>query len=414
MNITKTELILLNSMLSNGIKDYNIELFERYKSKVSHNGQKLYELLKKKNKNVEKWTDSDIKAEGIDRGYVVSVINAEDGYFIKTKEEFEKTLTEFEKEQAKKIAEEMLNLTDVEKLESKIEDLQNVFSSTRKIEKINLAEASKKFFENIDELATKKQVKTRNWLAFNKRVKLYKGDVTIVAGRPGAGKTAFALSLALELAKEGNKGIYFSLEMGEEQIINRLMSQLSMVGIGKFQDASSYKTLQTEEHSKIVKACEHMQTLSKGLQIVSGNFTSGDIYEISKNENIDYIIIDYMQLLQCNQGRGRVEEITYLSMELKRIAMKLQIPVIELCQLSRAIEQRGDKRPMLSDLRESGQLEQDASVVIGLYRDSYYNEDCDDPYKLEVGILKNRHGVCGTLNFDFNGNIQKVNERVGV
>jgi replicative DNA helicase len=226
-----------------------------------------------------------------------------------------------------------------------------------------------------------------------------------------SGKTTFALSLALEFAKNGSKGLFFSLEMGEEQIINRMMSQLSLVPINKFQDSFEAKNLSKEEHGRITNAVEEMQRLADNLQIISGNFSSDDILEIAENDKPEFIIIDYMQLLRATEGRGRVEEITYLSMELKRIAMKLQIPIIELCQLSRAVEQRGDKKPILSDLRESGQIEQDASVVIGIYREAYYNEEAD-PEGMDCIVLKNRNGNTGTMPFKFLGAVQKVYEGV--
>lgn len=230
-----------------------------------------------------------------------------------------------------------------------------------------------------------------------------------------SGKTAYALSLALELAKNGSKGIFFSLEMGEEQIINRLVSQISKVKLQNIQlTGESDKRIRHEfsdvENEMLTRACATLKEYSDNLSIVSGNFSSSDILEIIKDRDLDFIIIDYLQLLTTKGRENRTTEITYLSMELKRIAMKQKIHIFELCQLSRAVEQRADKRPMLSDLRESGQIEQDASCVIGLYREGYYNEEADKT-ELEAGILKNRNGITGTIDFKFYGEIQEVLEK---
>lgn len=325
-----------------------------YKNYFSLEGQKLVELLKDKRKNKEV-IDIEIFLN-LPEDYTRKVLDNGDmdiGTEFATKS-YKELLTELEKNHAKDIAQNIINSNNVSEIAEGIDKLKTVFTKTKQINKINLKEASLKFFKNIDNLDMQNSVKAKNWYRFNKVVKLYKGDVTVIAGRPGSGKTTFALSLALEFAKNGSKGLFFSLEMGEEQIINRMMSQLSLVAINKFQDSFEAKNLSKEEHGRITNAVEEMQRLADNLQIISGNFSSDDILEIAENDKPEFIIIDYMQLLRATEGRGRVEEITYLSMELKRIAMKLQIPIIELCQLSRAVEQRGDKKPILSDLRESG------------------------------------------------------------
>lgn len=382
-----------------------------YKNYFSLEGQKLVELLKDKRKNKEV-IDIEIFLN-LPEDYTRKVLDNGDmdiGTEFATKS-YKELLTELEKNHAKDIAQNIINSNNVSEIAEGIDKLKTVFTKTKQINKINLKEASLKFFKNIDNLDMQNSVKAKNWYRFNKVVKLYKGDITVIAGRPGSGKTTFALSLALDFAKNGNRGLFFSLEMGEEQIINRMMSQLSLVPINKFQDSFEAKNLTKEEHARITNAVEEMQALADNLQIISGNFSSDDILEIAENDKPEFIIIDYMQLLRATEGRGRVEEITYLSMELKRIAMKLQIPIIELCQLSRAVEQRGDKKPILSDLRESGQIEQDASVVIGIYREAYYDEEAD-PEGMDCIVLKNRNGNTGTMPFKFLGAVQKVYEGV--
>lgn len=320
-------------------------------------------------------------------------------------------LTEVKKDYVRNTVKDIEKSGTVEEIEDKLEQLKGIFRKTQVVNKLNIKDMGLKFFENLDKRKDEKTIKTKNWLRLNKNLKFYKGDVTVISGRPGAGKTALALSFALELAKNGNKGLFFSLEMGEEQIINRMMSQVSQVPLQKIQEPSEFEKLHDTEHERLQRGLGELKSLGDNLKVISGNFSSDDILRIVEEEQPEYIMIDYMQLLTTRQGRGRVEEITYLSMELKRIAMKCQIHLFELCQLSRAVEQRADKRPMLSDLRESGQIEQDASNVIGLYREGYYDIEADQN-EMEVRILKNRNGMTGVIKYDFYGEIQKVVERI--
>ncbi len=405
------DLIMYLTFKSKLVTDKVFKEIYSYKKYFSEEGQKLLDIVKSKRQNREVINEDTLL--NCSESYTRLVLDNGDldlGTEFATKT-YKELLTELEKKHAKDIAQKIISSDNVSDMAEGIEKLKTVFTKTKQVNKINLKQAATKFFENIDKLDTQGFVKAKNWYIFNKAIKLYKGDVTVIAGRPGSGKTAFALSLALEFAKNGNKGLFFSLEMGEEQIINRMMSQLSRVPLSKFIDKDEVKKLSKEEHQRITNAVEEMSKISDNLQIISGNFSSDEILEVAENDKPDFIIIDYMQLLRTSEGRGRTEEITYLSMELKRIAMKLQIPVIELCQLSRAVEQRADKVPMLSDLRESGQIEQDASTVIGIYREFYYDEEAD-PEKMDCVVLKNRNGMTGTIPFVFLGNIQKVYERV--
>ena len=225
-------------------------------------------------------------------------------------------------------------------------------------------------------------------------------DFILVAARPSMGKTAFVLNIAQYMAFKKDKAVaIFSLEMSREQLMNRLFSMESKV------DSQSLRTgnLKDEEWSKLIE--------SAGI-IGESNLIIDDTPGISIAEmrskcrkyklehGLDIIIIDYLQLM-TGSGRGsdsRQQEISDISRSLKALARELNVPVVALSQLSRAVEQRTDHRPMLSDLRESGAIEQDADVVMFIYRDDYYNKDSEDKGIAEIIIAKQRNGPIGTVN----------------
>ncbi len=225
-------------------------------------------------------------------------------------------------------------------------------------------------------------------------------DFILVAARPSMGKTAFVLNIAQYMAFKKDKAVaIFSLEMSREQLMNRLFSMESKV------DSQSLRTgnLKDEEWSKLIE--------SAGI-IGESNLIIDDTPGISIAEmrskcrkyklehGLDIIIIDYLQLM-TGSGRGsdsRQQEISDISRSLKALARELNVPVVALSQLSRAVEQRTDHRPMLSDLRESGAIEQDADEVMFIYRDDYYNKDSEDKGIAEIIIAKQRNGPIGTVN----------------
>lgn len=223
-------------------------------------------------------------------------------------------------------------------------------------------------------------------------------DLVLIAARPSMGKTAFALNIAQHVAFKQNRTLaIFSLEMSKEQLVNRMFSLESNV------DAQKLRTgqLNDQEWERLIE--------SAGV-IGKSNLIIDDTPGISVSElrskcrkykleyNLSMIIIDYLQLMS---GTGRTEsrqqEISDISRSLKAIARELSVPVLALSQLSRAVEQRPDHRPMLSDLRESGAIEQDADVVMFLYRDDYYNPDTDKKGVSEIIIAKQRNGPIGTV-----------------
>lgn len=381
------------------------EIF-KYKNYFSDISKKILTGIKYKISNNELVDNSVFNH--VPQEYIDNVINSEAHLL-----DFETFMTELKKEFVKNSTKIIGSSNSVNEIEEELEKLKGIFAKTNKFEKISVDKLGYKFFENVDNKKNQKMIKTRNWVKFNKNIPLFKGDVTVIAGRPGMAKSCVALSLALELARTNNKVLFFSLEMAEEQIINRIMAQISGISISKLQDPKIVSEFREEEISKLQRAIKELGELKENLIIISGNASTTDILKQVQAEKPDCIIIDYVQLLKsAAKSNSRYEEVTNISIELKAIAMSERIHIIELAQLSREVEKRADKRPILSDLKESSQLDQDASCVVGLYRESYYNEEAADKYSMELGIIKNRNGITGILDFVFNGGIQRVYEKV--
>ena len=229
---------------------------------------------------------------------------------------------------------------------------------------------------------------------------LQRSDLVLVAARPSMGKTAFVLNIAQHVAFRQNRAVaIFSLEMSKEQLVNRLFSLESHV------DAQVLRTgnLRDTDWEKLI---EGAGTIGKSKLIIDD--TPGiSVAELRSKcrkfkleQGLDLIIIDYLQLMSGSSRRSsesRQQEISEISRSLKGIARELNVPVIALSQLSRAVESRTDKRPMLSDLRESGAIEQDADVCMFIYREDYYIPDTDDKNIAEIIIAKQRNGPIGTV-----------------
>ncbi len=242
---------------------------------------------------------------------------------------------------------------------------------------------------------------------------LNKSDLLILAARPGMGKTAFALNLASNVAKKYNKTVaVFNLEMSREQIAMRLLSSESFIELQKLATGK----LTEDEWNKL---CMSSAALSQTDIRVDDNptVTVADMKaKCRRLDNLGLIIIDYLQLMSTpNAGKGgldnRVQVVSEMSRGLKVMAKELNIPVVCLSQLSRAVEGRADKRPVLSDLRESGSIEQDADVVLALYRDDYYNEDSEEKGIVECDVLKNRHGETGKIKLQWLGQYQRFSDK---
>ena len=241
---------------------------------------------------------------------------------------------------------------------------------------------------------------------------LNKSDLVLLAARPAMGKTAFALNLGLNVAKKYKQTVaMFSLEMSREQLAMRLLS------IESFVDGQKLATgkLSEEEWSKL---CMASASLSQTDIRVDDN-PSITVAEMNAKcrrvENLGLVIIDYLQLMNgSGYGKGgdsRVNVVSEISRSLKIMAKELNVPVICLSQLSRGPESRTDKRPMLSDLRESGAIEQDADAVLFLYRDEYYNENTEDKGIAECIVSKNRHGEVGTVKLQWIPQYQTFTDR---
>ena len=231
---------------------------------------------------------------------------------------------------------------------------------------------------------------------------LQPSDLILIAARPSMGKTAFVLNLAQHMAfKKDVPVAIFSLEMSKEQLVNRMLSLESHV------DAQKIRTgrLNDEEWMNLVEGSANIANSKLFIDDTPGITLSAmrsKCRKLKMEHDIQIVIIDYLQLMSGNSGNNasRQQEISDISRGLKALARELNVPVIALSQLSRAVEQRPDHRPMLSDLRESGAIEQDADVVMFLYREGYYNRDLSEAEQrvAEVIIAKQRNGPIGTVN----------------
>ena len=229
---------------------------------------------------------------------------------------------------------------------------------------------------------------------------LQPSDFILVAARPSMGKTAFVLNVAENVAiKQQITTVVFSLEMSNVQLVNRMLSLESTVDADKIRKGH----LDSNDWGKLIEGAD---SIAKSKLIIDD--TPGiSIAELRSKcrkykmeNNLGLIIIDYLQLMSgsgSGRSEGRQQEVSDISRALKALARELNVPVVTLSQLSRAVEQRPDHRPMLSDLRESGAIEQDADVVMFLYRDDYYNKDTEQKGIAEIIIAKQRNGPIGTV-----------------
>ena len=238
---------------------------------------------------------------------------------------------------------------------------------------------------------------------------LQKSDLILIAARPAMGKTAFVLNLVEYISMHSNSTIaMFSLEMSKQQLVKRILSMNSRVDSQKIRTGD----LEDEDWSRLVESVRRVGNTNLVIDDTSG-ITASELRskcrKLKLTQGLDLVIIDYLQLMTGSgkrKGDSRQQEISDISRSLKVMAREF-VPVIALSQLSRAVEQRPDKRPMLSDLRESGAIEQDADMVMFLYRDDYYNPDSQEPGVAEVIIAKQRSGPTGKIKLAWLSNLTK-------
>ncbi|MCD8322954.1 MAG: replicative DNA helicase [Oscillospiraceae bacterium] len=226
------------------------------------------------------------------------------------------------------------------------------------------------------------------------------GDFVLIASRPGMGKTSIALNMAVSAAKASGKTVaVFSLEMSRQQLVMRLLAGESHIDNYQL----SQGRLNSDEWSRLAEAAGQLSRIDIRIDDNPSMTVAEMAAQCRRLDNLGLVVVDYLQLMQ-SAGSGhswsnesRTQAVSDISRMMKVTAKELGVPLICLSQLSRANEARQNKRPMLSDLRESGSIEQDADAVIGLYREGYYNQECEDPNAAEAIVLKNRHGRVGTV-----------------
>lgn len=230
-----------------------------------------------------------------------------------------------------------------------------------------------------------------------------RNDLIIVAARPSVGKTAFALNISQNVAvRTGENVAIFSLEMGAEQLVMRMLCAEGNI------DAQRLRTgrLEAEDWGRLSLAMSSLSQAGIYIDDTPGlrvNEIRAKCRRLKQEHGLGMIMIDYLQLIVGNgkPGENRQQEVSEISRTLKAIARELQVPVIALSQLSRGVESRQDKRPMMSDIRESGAIEQDADIVAFLYRDDYYDKESEDANTIEIIIAKQRNGPTGTVKLSF-------------
>ncbi|MDE2417043.1 MAG: replicative DNA helicase [Burkholderiales bacterium] len=240
---------------------------------------------------------------------------------------------------------------------------------------------------------------------------LQAGDLIVLAARPSMGKTALAINIAEHVAlNEGLPVAVFSMEMGAAQLAVRIVGSIGRIDQGHLRTGK----LTDEEWPRLSEAIEKLRTISLHIDESAG-LTSSELRANARRLSrqcgqLGLIVVDYLQLMSGSAGDGenRATELGEISRGLKMLARELKCPVIALSQLNRSVEQRPDKRPMMSDLRESGAIEQDADIIMFIYRDEYYTKDaCKEPGVAEVIIAKQRNGPTGTVKLAFLRNITK-------
>ena len=231
---------------------------------------------------------------------------------------------------------------------------------------------------------------------------LNNSDLIIVAARPGMGKSAFALNIVANVCRRDLKKdvAVFSLEMGKEQLVTRMLSSEALVSNNVLRSGM----VTQDDWLKLAEAADALSQMQIYIDDTAGVTVPQMKAKLRRMRNLGLVVIDYLQLMESpNRHTNRVTEVSEITRQLKLMAKELNVPVICLSQLSRSPESRQDHRPMLSDLRESGSIEQDADIILFLYRDAYYNQQSADQSVSECIVAKNRHGETGTVSLAWLG-----------
>jgi replicative DNA helicase len=271
----------------------------------------------------------------------------------------------------------------------------------------NIKDVLVRTYDNIEELANRKGDVTGIPTGFAELDRMTAGfqrnDLIIVAARPSVGKTAFALNIAQNVATKTDETVaIFSLEMGAEQLVMRMLCAEGNINAQNLRTGA----LTDEDWRKLTMAMGSLSNAGIYIDDTPG-VRIGEIRSkcrrLKQEHGLGMILIDYLQLIQGNgrSGENRQQEVSEISRSLKALARELEVPVIALSQLSRGVEQRQDKRPMMSDIRESGSIEQDADIVAFLYRDDYYDKESENKNIIEIIIAKQRNGPVGTVSLAF-------------
>ena len=291
-------------------------------------------------------------------------------------------------------------------------EISNVVQKRKTAEFRNIQDVVFKAQSDLEKLSENKSEITglpTGFYEFDKLISgLHENELYIIAARPGMGKTAFALNIATYVARNTKKNVaIFNFEMSAEQLVNRMLSSIGQINFGRFRNGN----FDNNDWKRLSEAVSVLADTNIKIDDTPGA-TISDIRSkcrrlASKENGLGLVVIDYLQLItgSSRNQANRQQEVAEISRGLKTMAMELKCPVIALAQLSRAVEGRPDKRPLMSDLRESGSIEQDADLVGFLYRDDYYNKEAmnKEASITEFIIGKNRNGPTKTVEFIFKG-----------
>jgi replicative DNA helicase len=229
-----------------------------------------------------------------------------------------------------------------------------------------------------------------------------KSDLLVFAGRPGMGKTSFLLSTAMNAARLGARVAIFTMEMGVEQVVQRIVSMETGIKMGNLRTAS-ISAVEERRFTEVISRLAPYKIFIDDTPSLTPQDIRSKCRRLKHEQGIDLILVDYMQLMNAgrNFANNRVQEISFISRNLKEIAREMDVPLISAAQLSRAVEARQDKRPVLSDLRESGSIEQDADIVMFLYREEVYDKTTENQHLAEILIRKHRNGPTAEVQLYF-------------